>query len=519
MLKKVLGGARRESAMFWSNLSARNVLWNVLSGAWTGILIVIVTPFYVARLGLEGYGIVGLWLVMQVMLGLLDMGMGATVIREFADSRRNLRELEFKRDLLRTLEIVYWALAGILSLTLVLAADWLVANWLKSAALPRPSIVAALQWMAVALGLQFPAALYSSGLAGLQAQGRMNALQFMGNSLRYGCGAAVLLWRADLAWFFAVQALVAVVQTFAVRGVLRAMISEAAARPPVFQMEMFKRLWRFSTGMALTSGSAVLLANADRLALSMMVSTEELGKYAVAYTATGLLQLAIQPFYRAYFPRYSELVLMGETRIKRLRDEYFQSCRLMAASIIPMGSISWVFAPYIFNAWLGNSDETTVEVFRWLLIGITCSGLVWLPAAMQQAHGWTRLHAGMIIGALVMGLPIMVWLIKVYGVVGASAIWVLHGVSDITLGLWLMHRRLLIGELQSWYRSVLLPPMLVSLTAVGASWWLMPNSLNNWLALCWIGVTGLGIMTLSLYFSLVKAREDFDPASTEIHSK
>jgi O-antigen/teichoic acid export membrane protein len=519
MLKRIKGVTKRISESFSTSRSAKNVMWNILGGAWAGVLIVLATPWYVYRLGLEGYGILGLWLVMQVMMGLLDIGMGATLVREFADSRRDRNGLEFKRDLLRTLEIVYWAVAASAALIFVFVAGWLAEHWLNSDALPSASITNALQLMAVALALQFPFALYSNGLAGLQKQGRMIALQIMGNSLRYGCGAAVLLWRADLAWFFAVQALVAASQTFATRSVVWSLISEAPARPAVFRLEMFQRLWRFSMGMALTSVSAVLLANADRIALSKMVSTAVLGNYALAYTATGLLQMAIQPFYRAFFPRYSELVSLGDANSKRLRDEYFQSCRIMASVIIPLGAIGWVFAPQIFNVWLGKSDETIVEVFRWLLIGITCSGLMWLPAAFQQAHGWTSLHAAMIAGALVAGAPVMVLAIHAYGPVGATAVWILHGVSDITLGLWLMHRRLLIGELLNWYRTVLLPPIMVSLPLIGASWWLMPHGLNKWFGLCWIGATGLFAMAATLYFNLGTVRKDLQLDAADIHTE
>ncbi len=84
----------------------------------------------------------------------------------------------------------------------------------------------------------------------------------------------------------------------------------------------------------------------------------------------------------------------------------------MAVVIIPLGIIGWMFAPHIFLAWLGKYDETIIDVFRWLLVGITCAGLMWLPAAFQQAHGWTRLHVSMIAGALVLGVPAMVWSIK-----------------------------------------------------------------------------------------------------------
>jgi O-antigen/teichoic acid export membrane protein len=266
--------------------------------------------------------------------------------------------------------------------------------------------------------------------------------------------------------------------------------------------------------MALSAAAAVLLANADRLALSIMMPAAELGKYAVAFTATGLLQMGIQPFYRAFYPRYSELVARGDSR--RLRLEYLRSCRLLAVIIIPLGIIGWTFAPEIFRAWLGKGEETIVSAFRWLLIGITCSGLMWLPAAFQQAHGWTRLHVAMIAGALVLGAPVMVWAILAFGTVGATALWVLHGVSDLILGLPLMHRRLLVGDLFYWYRSVLLPPLAISVPLAGLSRWLIPNGLGTWVGAGWAGTTALVVIAATLLFDLTRVRGEIGPRLSSV---
>src|SRR2546426_1139082 len=195
-LRKLVGIA---PAALGSSRSGRNVTWNVLGGAWAGVLVVLATPFYVSRLGLEGYGLVGLWLVMQVMMGLLDVGMGATVVKTFAGSRPDNEGHEFKRDLLRTLEVFYWGVALALSVVLVLASEWIGEHWLRSHALASATVSHALQLIAIALGFQFPASLYANGLAGLQEQGKMNALQILGNTTRYGGGVALLLLRAGLA--------------------------------------------------------------------------------------------------------------------------------------------------------------------------------------------------------------------------------------------------------------------------------------------------------------------------------
>ncbi len=66
---------------------------------------------------------------------------------------------------------------------------------------------------------------------------------------------------------------------------------------------------------------------------------------------------------------------------------------------------------------------------------------------------------------------------------------VLHGLSDSTLGLWLMHRRLLPGEMMKWYRAVVGPPLLVALPIVGLSRWLKPAGLGRWSVAAWIAAT------------------------------
>ncbi|BDU75289.1 lipopolysaccharide biosynthesis protein [Mesoterricola sediminis] len=474
--------------LFHSSRSVRNVVWNLVGGLTAGVLIVLATPQYVHRLGLEGYGIVGLWLMMQVLMGLLDMGMGATIVKEFADSREE-GGAETKQDLLRTLEIIYGSLALALALVLACAAGGVAARWLKAPVSSPAHIAWAIRLMALTLGFQFPTVLYANGIAGLQAHGRMNLIQIAGNCLRYGAGVAILLVRPDLVWFFAVQALVAGVQMMATREVLWSLLRRGSSCRPTFKLALFKRLWRFSAGMALTAFSGVLVANADRIALSKLMPTAELGKYAVAYTATGLLQMGIQPFYKAFFPRYAELVSLRA--FDALRNEYLRSCGLMAGVIIPLGVAGWIFAPQLFTIWLGTADPTIVRVFRWLILSITCSGLMWLPAAFQQANGKPGLHATMIILALLAGVPVMVWAIRVYGTVGATAVWLIHGLSGISVEIWLMHRLMLKGDMLRWYWRALIQPLCATLPILLGSRWLLPAGCGRLATLGWIGLAGL----------------------------
>ena len=497
----------KSSIFYFSNLILynqlfRNVSANLIGSGWNGLLIIFATPWYVSILGMEGYGIVGFWILMQIVFSLFDLGLGATLARDFASSAGQKNFQERRRNLLCTFEYIYWPIAASLSIIIFISSNWIVNDWLKIQSLSLWQIVRAIEWMALALGLQFPGALYSSGLAGLQCQGRMNILQIAGNTLRHVGGVLILWWKADPVWFFFLQALIAGAQTLSTRLVLLHILNGKKLNRPVFRFSLLKQVWGFTTGMAFTMISGVLLANVDRLFISKLLPAEELGKYTLAWTLTGFLQLGIQPFYRAYFPRFAELFALGNT--DKLRNEYFLGCSFTSCIIVPFATIGAVFTNEIFFAWIGKADETVVNVFRWLLLGVSGAGLMWLPAGFQQAQGWTRLHALMIAGALVIGIPCLWWTINFWGTVGATVIWVLHGVSDITLGLWLMHRRLLPGELAAWYHIVLLRPLIFCFPIVGLSRWLMPSEMSRVSTIVWLGVTSISTLIILSVFTRFK---------------
>lgn len=503
------------TSISWSR-SATNVFWNMLGGVWTGVLVVIATPWYVGRLGLEGYGIVGVWLVLQGMMALLDVGLGVTVVREFASAASDADGRAYRRNILRTLEVLYWGTALILASVLLLSSDWIGRRWLHVIGIPPQDVVAALRVMALALALQFPVTLYSNGFAGMQEQRRMNALQVMGSTLRYGGGAAVLWWTPHVLPFFVVQAVVAAFQTLITRTGLQSRLSAPSDAAPRMQFSLLRPLWVYSAGMALSSFAAVLMSNADRLVLSALSTTTELGKYSVAFTASGLLQLGIQPFYRAFFPRYSELV--AAAALEELEREYFRSCQLMAMIIIPVSVVGATFAPELVRVWLGTPDATVASVLRWLLLGIMGAGMMWLPAALQQAHGWTQLHASMLAGALLVGLPLMPWTLDRFGTAGATVVWVVHGATSMSLGLWLMHRRLLPGRLLRWYRTVLLPPLLASVSIALVSRWLMPPEIGRFATFAWASATGLLVLAALAVTTVGSVRNIFG-SSTHAQGK
>ena len=472
----------------------KNVLINLLGGAWGGLLIVVTTPWFVSRLGLEGFGLIGIWQLLFYLSLTLDFGLGTSCAREFARSKGLQRSSAHCRRLLALFETPVAAIALLLAISVYFGSSWLAHSWLNFKVYEAADVTLALQVMAISISLQFLAAFYANGLAGLQELGAMNAVQMLNNAVKYLGGAAILLAANDLITFFAFQAVAALVSAALARFVLMRRIGaddEPGVHATVGPLRQFAR---YSAGIFFTAVCGALLTNADRIAVSKLMSAEALGRYSVALTAIGLLQMLVIAFHRAYYPRFAQLHAAGLR--DQLRHVYYQACALVGFTVIPVALVVGVFAPQLLYAWIGWSDWDTALTLRLLVFGFALSGVMWLPAAYQQATGWTRLHATLMAATLLTGVPLLPLAIHELGLVGASVLMVLHGILEITLGLWLMNRRCFPGENLKWYRQVIGWPLAISLPVVCISRVLMPRDLDRLSIAAWIGATCVVLLGL-----------------------
>jgi O-antigen/teichoic acid export membrane protein len=78
-------------------------------------------PLYIHFLGIEAYGLMGIFATLQAIFGLLDMGLSTTLNREMARLSVQSHGGQQMRNLVQTLEGGYWAIGmviGVIVLTL-----------------------------------------------------------------------------------------------------------------------------------------------------------------------------------------------------------------------------------------------------------------------------------------------------------------------------------------------------------------------------------------------------------------
>src|ERR1700756_3157714 len=114
---------------------------------WSGVVQLLCIPAYIKLMGIESYGLIGFYLVLQGILQVLDLGLSPTMNREMARYSVQLEKAAEARDLVRTLEIGYWLIGLLIGAVILIAAPWIAVHWIKAGAVPIRTVTEAVMLM------------------------------------------------------------------------------------------------------------------------------------------------------------------------------------------------------------------------------------------------------------------------------------------------------------------------------------------------------------------------------------
>jgi len=431
---------------------------------WAGVVQLACIPAYIKLMGIESYGLIGFYLVMQAMLQVLDLGLSPTMNREMARYSVQPEKAAEARDLVRTLEIGYWLIGLLIGAGILTAAPWLAVHWIRASAIPVRKVTQAVMLMGVLAVFQWPVSFYQGGLMGLRQQVLLNALK-VGAATANNVGGVLILWcvsptiQAFLVWQVGINALL--VTALAISLWRRLPSSDRAAR---FDLVVARNVQRFAAGMTGIVAVGLILTQTDKLLVSKLFSLRSFGYYALAWSvANGPLIIAGCVFNVA-FPRMSALVLAGEKN--GISQFYHRSSQLMAVLILPIAAVLSLFSFEILRLWTGNSQTaaSTAPILSVLMVGSAINALLFLPYILQLAFGWTNLPllAGLISISIL--VPLMFPMTKHFGLVGAASIWVILNILNMLIAVPIMHRRLLPRETWKYFSDIGLPLLCVIVT-------------------------------------------------------
>ncbi len=413
-----------------------NIAANYAGKVWLALMSLAFVPIYIRFLGIEAYGLIGIYLSLQSLFSLLDLGLSTTLNRELARLSGKSGHAQEMRDLVHTLQIIYWGVAFMIGIGVVLLAPLVAHHWVKAEHLSPNVINQTIIIMGLSIALQWPYALYYGGLIGLQRQVLLNGIVITLATIR-ALGAVFILWKVS----------------------------------PTIQAFFF---WQMMISLAQT------LAAGDKVVLSRILPLQSFGNYTLAGTVAGGLSFFIAPVFDGIFPRFSQLASLQDTHV--LADLYHRSCQLVSVIILPMAVVISFFAFPLLYVWTGNLSIAlhTHWILSFLVMGSAFNCIMNLPYALQLAYGWTRLAFLTNLIASILLIPLIIFLAYRYGAIGGALVWLLLNSGYVLISIQIMHKRILPAEKWRWYFLDVGLPFLAAASTAGLLKLLLPTAVSRW---------------------------------------
>ncbi len=461
-----------------NSLLKKNIFANFFGNTWGSLMGLVFVPFYIHFLGIEAYGLIAIFGTLQAMFAILDMGITPTINREMARLSAKPGGAQQMRDLIRTIELIYWAIAVIIGVVVISLSSFIAQKWINTTHLSSGVIQDAVYIMGVCVFFRWPLSLYSGALMGLQQQVLFNKIGVIINT----AGSAVtliFLWLVSptIKMFFICQIVISLIHTLTVGLTLWRKVPEGEGRA-IVNWGLIPGIWRFSAGSGGTAFLGVILSQMDKIILSRMLPLDVFGYYSIASAIATRLKSIYGPVTIAIYPHFSRLVELDNQ--EQLRGIYHKGCQFMSILIFPVAAIIAFFSHEILLLWMQNQEiaEQASLIVSILVAGRALNGVLQLPYMLQLAHGWTSLGFFVNLFAVILLVPLLVLMTTYYGVYGAAGVWLILNIGYISISIQIMHHKIFPADKWVWYGVDVGLPMLIAFTIAGI-WRLMYSDFSN----------------------------------------
>lgn len=142
-------------------------------------------PMYVKYMGIEAYGLVGFYGMLQGWFQLLDIGLTPAMGRETARFQGGSTTAFSLRQLLRTLEGIFIVIAMLGALAIIVGSNYITNSWLQVQNLSLMEVRDAIVLMAIIVALRLICGLYRSVINGFEKLVWLNVFSSLIASIRF----------------------------------------------------------------------------------------------------------------------------------------------------------------------------------------------------------------------------------------------------------------------------------------------------------------------------------------------
>lgn len=441
-----------------------NAIANYAGNLWSNLLSFLLVPVYIHYLSVEAYGLIGGFYAVISFIGLLDLGLSATIKREISLRKTIPEKFLTIPDLLRTIEIIYWCTGTVILLLMIFLAQPISTQWINAENIDAETIKYSVIILGLTVAIRWPVTTYRGTLVALEKQVQLNILEGALKTFReLGSIVILIMISQKIIMFLLWQGLVAIIEVFLMMIIAWHYVPAIETKAS-FKREILQEIWRFAVGISWTTIVSILLAQIDKILLTKFVSLEKFGYYMLASTLAQKISIILQPFITTISPKL--IALATQTDEKKFINFFHKSSLFISSSITPIASMLIFFAPIILELWTRSPDVAAEAsgILAVLTFGTMLDNISNISSQIQLAIGKPQIVAIFNSCSVIIVIPAMLYAVPHLQLFGAALIRMMLNILYYLVLSRITHRYILHHEHLRWLIQDTLIPILICFT-------------------------------------------------------
>lgn len=428
-----------------------------------------ITPLYINYMGAEAYGLVGFFILAQVWLNILDVGISPTLGRQLAYARGQENGILNFQKLLKSFELFFIVLA-ILNFTIIFfSSTWISNSWIISNNISVNTISYCIVLMGIIISLRWFQTMYKSGLNGFEDQVWLNKFNVISSTFKYIVALSIIIFvSTDIEDFFTYQLIVSIFECLFLVARFYKLLNIKNTKISLFDFDVqsVKSVLPFSFAIAYTTILWTFLMQLDKLLLSGILSLENFGYLSIiTLISNGLIALS-SPVFLAMVPRMTKQY--AEKKNKEMILMYKDMTQFVTCLIIPISFVICIYSKEVI--YLLTGDITSAlwgeNILPWFILGYGIYVLGTFQYYLQNIFGDLKLYTKALTISSIMYIPTVYFITIKYEALGASISWFIFTLLWFFVVTNIVHNKFLKEFHNSWMIKDILPIAIIPLISI-----------------------------------------------------
>lgn len=423
---------------------------------------IFMAPIYIRYLGLESYGLIGFFTLIQSWMQIFDMGFSATLSRQSAQyCSGTLSAFEFK-SVFKAIQNLF----SILSVGLIIVAlyvGYYYSNfWIKASHLDVLDVKKSVILILIVSILRWQGGLYRGIVNGFEHQVWLNQFNIFFSTIKY---LLVLIYlhyfSQNIVEFFLYQLIVNLLEFLFLFNYVQKLMPQVNQKI-TSKFDLLKKNLRFSLSIAFSSSVWVFVTQLDKLILSKYLTLKDFACYSMAVTLASGINVIISPLSSAILPRFSGLI--AQKKQLQFTVLYREVTKLIVILVTPIVLMMVFYGDKILLAWSNNQyvAEHSSKILLGYAIGNGVLAILAMAYYLQFAIGKLRLHLLGNVFFIVVLIPMLIYATLKWGGVGASYVWMICNTLYLFLWVPIVHQKYLNYSYFNWLKNDVISVCVIS---------------------------------------------------------